>query len=59
MPLPQLSLDSPSWSIVSLAITCDLCCKNFFLSTATPRCLSPSDAAAAAAFFFTVFDVMD
>ena len=47
------------YCLTCYCLTCDLCRCIFFLSTATLRCLSPSDAAAAAAFFFTVYDVMD
>ena len=47
------------YCLTSYCLTCDLCRCIFFLSTATLRCLSPSDAAAAAAFFLTVYDVMD
>jgi hypothetical protein len=47
------------YCLTCYCLTCDLCRCIFFLSTATLRCLSPSDAAAAAAFLLTVYDVMD
>ena len=54
-----LRFTSLEYCLTCYCLTCDLCRRIFFFSTATPRCLSPSDAAAAAAFFFTVYDVRD